>query len=104
MAFKSFKMWVEDVEARRLSSRSFLLDFLRREMKFTDAIDDDQILDMPLGGIAPGVRSKLLGTGVINTATPDIIDSIRNGGDYTVRELVDALSGDDSHTPNIPAD
>jgi hypothetical protein len=92
--FKSFKMWVEDIEARRIGSRDVILNFLKTELHITD---DATILGMSTKDMDPSIISKLLNRGIISTSSPDIMDRIKNG--VTVDELVDLLASDASANP-----
>jgi hypothetical protein len=98
VAYKPFKLWVEDLEARQIGTKDMIINFLQGELHVTDP---DTILNMSTNDIDPSIISKLLSRGLVSTSSQDIIDRIKNG--ITVQDLIDALASNSSNTPLNPA-
>jgi hypothetical protein len=85
---KTFKLWVEELEARKTGFQDIIIGFLKNELKIND---DDIILDMNTKQIDQSVISKLLDRGIVRTANPDVLTRIKDG--VSIRELVSILAG-----------
>jgi hypothetical protein len=94
---KTFKMWVENMESRKVGIKEGILNFLKDELSI---IDDDTILQMNTNDISPDVVSKLIERGLITSADPNVITSIKNG--ITIQDLIDMMVGDEH--PSISID
>lgn len=88
-------MWLENKFAALDTSKDFILGFLRDKLGITD---DETILSTPLNGIKDTIWKDLLGTGVVKSADPDIIQRIQNKSG-TVQDLVDLMAGAGTNTP-----
>lgn len=94
---KSFKLWMEVLEARKTGFRDIIVGFLKSELKVND---DDTILNMNTKQIDQSVITKLLERGIVKTADPDIMTRIKDG--VSIGELISILAGgDDTEKPTI---
>jgi hypothetical protein len=85
----SFKIWIEELEAKREGIKGVILNYLKDKLNIND---DEAILDMPLGSIDKKVLSDLLNRGLITTSNEDIMQDIQNGNG-TIMDLIAKLAG-----------
>ena len=89
-----FKIWLENIEAKRNGIKDTILQFLRDKLNIRS---DSAILSMSLGSIDKKVISDLSERGLISSADGDVLDDIRNGS-ITVQQLIDRLAGVSSNS------
>lgn len=83
---KTFKQWLENIDATKMGIRDVLLTFFKTELHIND---EDTILNMRITDMAPGIAEKLKARGIVGQQ-PEAFDMIRNGA--TVQELIDTLT------------
>jgi len=86
-----FKLWLENIEAKRKAMQDTLVNFLKDELNITD---DEIVLQMSTTDIDRDVINKLNLRGIISTSSPYIQDAIKNG--VTIEELAGLLASDDT--------
>ncbi len=85
-----FKLWLENLEAKKSGIQSTVLDFLKDKMNIDD---DDEILSMQLSSIDQSLISSLLSRGIIQDAPDELLQDIKNGS-LTVGDMINRLAGD----------
>jgi len=85
----SFKLWLEDLDAKRDGIKGTILNYLKDKLNIND---DEAILNMPLGSIDKKVLSDLMNRGLISTSNEDVMQDIQNGNG-TIMDLIAKLAG-----------
>lgn len=85
-----FKLWFENIEAKKGGIKDTILDFLKDKLNIDD---EEEILSMQLSSIDQGVINSLMSRGIIQNAPDDLMQDIKNGS-MTVGDMVNRLAGD----------
>jgi len=84
-----FKLWLENLNAKREGIKGTILNYLKDKLSIND---DDAILNMPIGSIDRKVLSDLMNRGLISTSNEDVVQDIQNGNG-TIMDLIAKLAG-----------
>ncbi|RDJ35378.1 MAG: hypothetical protein DWQ19_11220 [Crenarchaeota archaeon] len=94
----NFKLWLENIEAKREGIKGTILNFLKDKLN----LDDDQaVLSLSLSSIGHDVLTDLIHRGLISTSDDMTIQTIKNRTG-TVHDLIDLLADSDSQLQEPP--
>ena len=83
-----FKTWIETLEIEKNILKNTILSFLREK---TGISSDEELLNMQLNSIKKEIITDLFSLGVIQNASEDIQQDIKNSS-ITILELIEKLS------------
>lgn len=94
----SFKIWLEEFDAKSSAAKDMILSFLKGKLHIHN---DEDILSMKFSSMDKSIVADLMTRGILKTADTSIMQELKDGN-ITVQDLIDRISGGQRQILNLP--